>query len=406
LRILAVNTGSSSLKAALYQDAGTGDVQLRASMERIGEPHPAFRLTDGGGQTLLERSDGLATHGAAMIALLDWLTERPDMAPDAVGHRVVHGGRRYREPVLVEPEVLAHLYELTSLDPDHLPRAVDVIGRTTERLPGVPQVACFDTAFHRTMPRRARITSLPRELAQEGIVRYGFHGLSYEYIVSELRRSHPGLAAGRVVIAHLGSGASMVAVRDGNSLDTTMGFTPTGGLVMGTRSGDLDPGTIVQLLRLQGLDADQLDDVVNRRAGLLGVSGRSADMRELLSAADSDEDAAAAVELFCYQAGKFLAAMMVASGGAETIVFTGGIGERSAVIRRRICDLVTFLGARLDVERNDAAETVISEAGSPIVMLVIPTNEELVVARHTQRLVRDVFGASQPAAPPPTSPGG
>lgn len=403
MRVLAVNAGSSSLKAALYRDAGAGDIELSAAVERIGEPDAALRLVGSDGETLLERSGGLGTHGAAMIVLLDWLAERPELAPEAVGHRVVHGGRRYSEPVVVAPEVLAHLDELTSLDPDHLPRAVDVIGRTAERLPGLPQVACFDTAFHRTMPRRARITSLPREMAHEGIVRYGFHGLSYEYIVGELRHLYPDLAAGRVVIAHLGSGASMAAVRDGRSLDTTMGFTPTGGLVMGTRSGDLDPGTIVQLLRMHGLDADQLNDVLNRRAGLLGVSGRSSDMRELLAAADSDGDAAAAVELFCYQAAKFLAAMAVALGGADAIVFTGGIGERAAVIRRRICDGVAFMGARLDADLNAATGTVISEAGSPIAVLVIPTDEALVVARHTERIA--VRLQASPGASPSTRQG-
>jgi acetate kinase len=253
--------------------------------------------------------------------------------------------------------------------------------------PAVPQVACFDTAFHSRMPRVARLYALPRRLAEEGIIRYGFHGLSYEYVMEELRRLEPEAAAGRVVVAHLGNGASMAAVRGGVGVDTTMGFTPTGGLVMGTRSGDLDPSVPLYLLGERGLTPAEVSDLLNKQAGLQGVSGTSADMRDLLDREPDDRRAAEAVALFCYQAKKFLGALAAALGGLDALVFTGGIGEHSATVRERVCEGLEFLGIRLDPDRNGAHSPVISSDATAVTVRVVPTDEDLMVARHTRRLI-------------------
>jgi acetate kinase len=262
--------------------------------------------------------------------------------------------------------------------------AIEAVGRA---YPAVPQVACFDTAFHSRMPRVARLYALPSRLAEEGIIRYGFHGLSYEYVMEELRRLEPEAAAGRVVVAHLGNGASMAAVRGGVGVDTTMGFTPTGGLVMGTRSGDLDPSVPLFLLEEQGLTPTEVSDLLNKQAGLLGVSGTSADMRDLLDREAYDGRAAEAVALFCYQAKKFLGALAAALGGLDALVFTGGIGEHSATVRERVCEGLEFLGIRLDTGRNAAHARVISSDDVSVTVRVVPTDEDLMVARHTRRLI-------------------
>jgi acetate kinase len=251
----------------------------------------------------------------------------------------------------------------------------------------VPQVACFDTAFHRTLPPVAQRYPLPRALHDAGVVRYGFHGLSYEYIMQALRAVDPDAANGRVIVAHLGNGASMAAVRDGQSIDTTMGFTPTGGLVMGTRTGDLDPGVLLYLLQTRGMPAEQVNTLVNRQAGLLGVSGISADMRDLLEREAREPAAAAAVDLFCYQARKFLGALAAVLGGIETLVFTGGIGEHAAPIRARICASFEFLGLEIDAGRNQQHAPVISPDGASVTVRVIPTDEDRMIARHTYRLI-------------------
>src|ERR671932_1376079 len=285
-RLLTINTGSSSLKAALYRmwEGAKETLELRAEASRIGDRGGGLRLADARGETLDERQDGLPDHATVLDALLSRLRDRGLDRDDlvAVGHRIVHGGDRYREPQRVAPEVLADLRALVPIDPNHLPQAIAAIEAVARAYPATPQVVCFDTAFHGRMPRVARLYALPRALAEEGVVRYGFHGLSYEYVVGELRRVDRAAYEGCVVVAHLGNGASMAAVRGGVGVDTTMGLTPTGGLVMGTRSGDLDPGVLLYLLQAQGLDAAALSRLVNKEAGLLGVSGRSADVRELL----------------------------------------------------------------------------------------------------------------------------
>jgi len=276
---------------------------------------------------------------------------------------------------------------LIPLDPDHLPQALAAVAAVGRAFPALPQVACFDTAFHARMPRVAQTYALPRALEAEGVRRYGFHGLSYEYIMARLREIDPEAARGRVVIAHLGNGASMAAVRAGESVETTMGFTPTGGLVMGTRTGDLDPGVLLYLLQERGLDAAALSDLVNHEAGLLGVSGSSGDMQDLLAREATDERAAEAITLFCYQARKFLAAMAAALGGLDTLVFTGGIGEHAPAIRARLCNGLAFLGIALDGSRNAAGDAVISAAGSAVTIRVVPTDEEVMIARHVTQVL-------------------
>jgi acetate kinase len=306
---------------------------------------------------------------------------------EAVGHRVVHGGARFLGPVLLDAGAEESIEELADLAPLHngpALAAIRAVGGALE--PEMPQVACFDTAFHSRMPRVARLYALPRRFAEAGVLRYGFHGLSCEYVMEHLRLADPAEANGRVVIAHLGNGASLTAVRGGVGLDTTMGFTPAGGLVMGTRSGDLDPGVLLYMAEERGLKPREIGELINRRAGLLGVSGTSADMRDLLSRETGDPRAAEAVALFCYQAKKSLGALTAALGGLDALVFTGGIGEHSATVRWRICEDLAFLGIRLDRERNAAHAPVISREGGAVSVRVVRADENLMIARHTHRI--------------------
>ena len=387
-RLLTINTGSSSLKAALYEMGQAERLDLAVQAERIGLPDSQIRITDAQGRPLLDQKREIQDHAAALQVLFDWLQEHmPGKKPDAVGHRIVHGGSRYSEPHLIDDELVHALQDLVPIDSNHLPQAIAAIQAVGRRYPSLPQVACFDTAFHRTMPRVAQMFALPRKYWDAGVVRYGFHGLSYEYIMQELRAQDSSAARGRIVIAHLGNGASMAAVLDGRSVDTTMGFTPTGGLVMGTRTGDLDPGVLLYLLESRGMNPAALNGLVNRQSGLLGVSGMSADMHDLLGKAASDEHAAEAIDLFCYQAKKFLGAFAAVLGGLDTLVFTGGIGEHAASVRWRICEGLAFLGIALDKERNEAHGPIISRESGPVIVRVMKTNEDLMIARHTYRLV-------------------
>jgi acetate kinase len=388
-RLLTINTGSSSLKAALYHfSAEAEERELGAEVERIGYPDARLHVEDTDGRSLFNRQDNLPDHAAALHAFLDWLQGRGDGAsPDAVGHRVVHGGSRYSEPQLIDDGVVAALRDLIPIDPDHMPQAIEAIEATRRVYPAVPQVACFDTAFHRHMPRVARQYALPREREQAGVIRYGFHGLSYEYVMGELQRLDPAAAGGRVVIAHLGNGASMAAVRAGRGIDTTMGFTPTGGLVMGTRTGDLDPGVLLYLLQERRMSPADLSALVNKEAGMRGVSGTSGDMQDLLGKEASDPRAAEAIALFCYTAKKYLGALVAALGGLDALVFTGGIGEHAAPVRERVCADLGFLGIDVDPARNRANAPVISRDGAPVVVRVVHTNEDLMIARHTYRLI-------------------
>ena len=390
-RLLTINTGSSSLRAALYRlrEDTTDPPEIRAEASRIGGRGGGLRLADARGEIIDERRDDLPDHIAALDALLsrlrDWGLDRDDLA--AVGHRIVHGGDRHRDPQRVASEVVADLRALVPIDPNHLPQAIAAIEAVGRAYPAVPQVVCFDTAFHSRMPRVARLYALPSRLAEEGIIRYGFHGLSYEYVVDELRKVDRAAYEGRLVVAHLGNGASMAAVKEGVGIDTTMGFTPTGGLMMGTRSGDLDPSVPLFLLEERGLTPTEVSDLLNKQAGLLGVSGTSADMRDLLDREAYDGRAAEAVALFCYQAKKFLGALAAALGGLDALVFTGGIGEHAAPVRERICEDLEFLGIRLDTDRNAAHARVISSDDAAVTVRVVLTDEDLMVARHTRRLI-------------------
>jgi acetate kinase len=386
--LLTINTGSSSLKAALYRlEQSTETRVLTVQVERIDLPESRLHVADANGATLLDRRGNLSSHDAALLELFTFLHDHGLDSPlAAVGHRIVHGGH-YSEPQLVSDEMIRAIEKLVPIDPEHLPQALSAIKAVSQALPALPQVACFDTAFHRRMPRVAQTYALPRDLWDAGVLRYGFHGLSYEYILRELASRDPAVTRGRVIVAHLGNGASMAAVRDGVGIDTTMGFTPTGGLMMGTRTGDLDPGVLLYLLQARGLSPDALNDLVNRRAGLFGVSGISADVQDLLAKEATDENAALAIALFCYQARKFLGALAAVLGGLDLLVFTAGIGEHAASVRQRICAGLEFLGIRLDQQRNLAQAPIISRDDSPVVVRVMQTDEELMIARHTFRVV-------------------
>jgi acetate kinase len=391
-RILALNSGSSSLKVSLYAINGKEEALRSVEVRRIGIPGGRIRAVDARGQVLLDEVLDTPDHAAALRSMLAWLRSQ-DQPIDAVGHRIVHGGPRYSEPQLVTPELVSVLRDLVPLDPDHLPQAIQAIEVIGKEHPSLPQVACFDTAFHRRMPPVAQRCPLPEKFHHEGVQRYGFHGLSYEYILSELQRLDPELADGRIVIAHLGNGASMAAVRHGQGMDTSMGFTPTAGLLMGTRSGDIDPGVLLYLLEERKMTAAAVSDLLNKKSGLLGVSGISEDMQDLLAREKDDPRAGLAVDLFCYRAKKYLGAYAAALGGLDTVVFTGGIGEHAPQIRERICSGLEFLGLVIDPAANQANAPVISSDSSQVKLRVIKTNEELVIARHTARLV----GRSKPA---------
>ncbi len=384
--MLAVNSGSSSLKVSLYGIDKTEQLLLSVEVRRIGIPGGRMEASDARDKTLLARDIDLPDHAAALNMTLRWLREQ-NQEIDAVGHRVVHGGPRYSEPQVITPELMSALQELVPIDPDHLPQAISAIEAVRREHPSLVQVACFDTAFHRHMPQVSQFCPLPARFHDEGVLRYGFHGLSYEYVMSELVRLEGGLADGRVVIAHLGNGASMAAIHHGKSVDTTMGFTPTAGLLMGTRSGDIDPGVLLYLMEEKKMTAKAVNHLLNKESGLLGISGISEDMQDLLEHEKRDARAALAVELFCLRAKKYLGAYAAALGGLDVVVFTAGIGEHAPEIRERICSGLDFLGLKLDPVRNRDNASVISAKSSQVSIRVIKTNEELMIARHTARLV-------------------
>jgi acetate kinase len=381
--VLTINCGSSSVKFALHRTGAGEHAVLRGKLDRIGLADAHFTARAGEGGKLIDDVRPLPNHAAALRELFGWLAGRDEgRGLDAVGHRVVHGGPRHDRPRRVTPELMADLRGLVPLAPNHLPAEIDAIDATERALPGMPQVACFDTAFHRTLPPAARTYALPADVRSSGVERFGFHGLSCEYVMTRLRQDAGEPAGGRVVVAHLGNGASLAAVKGGTSIDTTMGFTPTGGLVMGTRTGDLDPGVLVYLMRERGLDAAALDELVTKRSGLAGLSGGRPDMHDLEEREASDPAAALAVEVFCHTARKHLAAMAASLGGLDLLAFTGGIGENSVAVRRRICEPLGFLGVALCPVRNAAGDGVVSADSSRVPVFVVRTDEELMIARH------------------------
>jgi acetate kinase len=388
-RILTLNGGSSSIKFALFEAAGSLRRILEGGIERIGLPEVTMRVKGVNEADNFSRLVTAPDHTVAVGALMDWIEARSGRdALTAVGHRVVHGGPKYSEPQRITTEMVEELRRLSPFDPEHLPEEILLTEAVHHRFPDLPQVACFDTAFHHDLPRVARLLPIPRRYEAQGVRRYGFHGLSYAFLMGELARlTGPEAAQGRIILAHLGNGASLAAVRDDKSVDTSMSFTPTAGVPMSTRSGDLDPGLFWYLARTEGLDAKQFNEMVNFQSGLLGVSETSSDMRDLLDRETQDVRAAEAVALFCYQLKKWVGAFAAALGGLDTLVFAGGIGENASTVRARICDGLGFLGIELDEKRNAANDAVISAAATPVVVRVIRTDEELMIAKTVCRVL-------------------
>lgn len=387
--VLTINGGSSTLKFALFR-AGVPPVrELSGLIDRIGSSSDtvmSIQASDGRSDRLIVTAPD---HAACLEPICDCLQDAVAREPLlAIGHRVVHGGREYREPQRVTPAVMEELQRLSPYDPEHLPAEIALIRECTRRYPDLPHIACFDTAFHRDMPMVSRLLPIPRRYEQQGVQRYGFHGLSYAFLMKELARvGRPGEASGRVILAHLGNGASMAAVKGGQSIDTTMGFTPTAGLPMSRRSGDLDPGLISYLARTEGMSVGRFQRMVNSESGLLGISECSSDMRDLLKEEGTNSKAAEAVALFCYQAKKTIGSFAAALGGVDTLVFSAGIGERSPVIRARICEGLEFLGIVVDQARNEADAPVISQEGSSVTVRVIHTDEEREIAELVVRVL-------------------
>lgn len=386
---LVLNAGSSSLKFCIFrrpQGAKWG-LEGRGQIEGIGTtPHLKAKGADGGTLTNQKLDSTVSDGRKALDVLAEWLRSQYGGARIlGVGHRVVHGGPRFSDPVVVNPDVLTELHRLTPLAPLHQPYNLAAIEAVAERLPSVPQVACFDTSFHRGQPEVAEVVPLPRDVCKNGVQRYGFHGLSYEYIVSVLPQIAPEIANGRVIVAHLGSGASLCAVNAGKSVDSTLGFTALDGLCMGTRPGAIDSGVILYLFQNLGLTAKEVETILYKKSGLLGISGVSNDMRDLLTS--KEPGACLAIDYFVYQSTKQLGALAAVLGGIDGLVFTAGIGENSAEIRQRICQSSAWLGIQLDEGANARQGPRISQSSSKVSVWAIPTNEELMIARHTERLL-------------------
>jgi acetate kinase len=371
-QVLTINGGSSSIKCALF-DAQDLRRVLEGRIERIGSPRATFTVK---GSQNFSRPLKVRDHTEAVNAFMDWLekeTGRESLG--AVGHRIVHGGPKYSAPERITREMIEYLRMLSPFAPEHLPEEIALVEAISSRFPDLPQIACFDTAFHHDLPKVAQLLPIPRRYFQQGVRRYGFQGLSYAFLTEQLGDR------GRVILAHLGNGASLAAVRDGKPIDTSMAFTPTAGLPMSTRSGDLDPGLVWYLAQTERMSAEQFQTMVNHESGLLGIAETSADMRDLLEREAKDERAAEAVRMFCYQVRKWIGAFAAALGGLDTLVFSGGMGESSPSIRSRICDGLEFLDVTLDGKQNGANAGVISCAENRVKVRVIPTNEELMIAR-------------------------
>lgn len=386
---MTINGGSSSIKFALFDAGGALRRSLSGEISGVGRAQANFQVKALMGGNSFSRPVVAPDHDSAVNILMDWVQERIGLgALAAVGHRLVHGGPKYWEPQQITPEMMDELHQLSPFDPEHLPEEILLTEAFHRRFPTLPQIACFDTAFHHDMPRVARLLPIPRRFDAKGVRRYGFHGLSCAYLIEELARlTSAEIARGRVILAHLGNGASVTAVRGGKSIDTSMSFTPTAGLPMSTRSGDLDPGLGWYLARTEQVTAKQFHHMVNHESGLLGVSQTSSDMRELLLREKEDVRAAEAVALFCYQAKKWICALAGALEGLDTLVFSGGIGENAPEVRARICSGLGFIGINLDETKNAASAPIISSNGSPASVRVIRTDEERVIARIVCRVL-------------------
>jgi len=383
-KILTINGGSSSIRFALYNADEPNICEFFGKVGRIGLPGTTLTFNN----TKQENSKIPSDKISIVEYLIEWLSERYFFTSiKAIGHRIVHG-MKHTQPELVTQELLDELKQISALDPDHLPMEIALIEGFKKRFPLLKQVACFDTAFHSRMPRVAKLLPIPRKFDAAGIQRYGFHGISYSYLMEELTKVAGAEAAnGRIVLAHLGNGASLAAVKNGKSMDTTMGFTPAGGLPMGTRSGDLDPGILWYITQKDSLTSEQLNNLINHESGLLGISETSSDVRDLLKAESKDVRAAEAVELFCYQVKKWIGAYSAVLGGLDMLVISGGIGENSAVIRERICQGLEYLGIEIDTQQNDVNAAIISKDKRSVYVRVIPTNEELMIAKMTGKFL-------------------
>ena len=386
--VLTINGGSSSIKFALFKANGLQRV-LSGRIEGIGLRQSNFAVKSSNPADTFSRPIAAPDHTAAVEALMDWVQQRIDPgALTAVGHRIVHGGPKYWEPQRITPHIITELHHLSPFDPEHLPQEILLAEAFHRRFPDLPQIACFDTAFHHNLPRVASLLPIPRRYEAKGVRRYGFHGLSCEFLLEELARvAGKRAAGGRLILAHLGNGASVTAVVGGKSMDTSMSFTPTAGLPMSTRSGDLDPGLSWYLALTENVTAKEFHRMVNHESGLLGISETSSDMRELLLRQRDDVRAAEAVSMFCYQTKKWICALTGAIEGVDTLVFAGGIGENTPEIRARICTGLNFIGIELDSERNSASAPIISRENSPVTVRVIRTDEELIIAKTVFRLL-------------------
>ncbi|GAA3990709.1 acetate/propionate family kinase [Mucilaginibacter dorajii] len=382
--ILSINCGSSSLKFSLYQ-SGSLLQECSGNVDTIGSTGSSLTIYKDG-KSVLQQSSGFKNLDGAVKAVINWLkTSEYKNSLLAIGHRLVQGGPDHREPELITDELINNLQAFVYLAPNHLPDEVRTIKTFGRAFPGLQQVACFDTAFHRNMPDEAKYYPLPAKYREQGLLHYGFHGLSYEYIMHQIDRKH--IKVSKIIIAHLGNGASMAAVKNGICIETTMGLSPIGGLVMGTRSGDLDPGVILFLLKQGKLTTAQLDKLLSKESGLKAIAGKS-DVQELLQLEAEDPKARVAITVFCYQARKFIGSLTAAMGGMDMLVFTGGIGENSEIIRERICGELGFLGVNLDKKSNHDNKENISSATSRVKVLAMKTNEEVMIAQHTQTIIK------------------
>ncbi|MGB8169712.1 MAG: acetate/propionate family kinase [Chthoniobacteraceae bacterium] len=398
-RVLTINGGSSSIKFALFEVGDSLRRILHGGVERIGQPEAKLHMKGAENADNFSRPVEAPDHAAAVDALMTRIEERSEIsALSAVGHRVVHGGPKYSQPERITAEMVEALRGLSPFDPEHLPEEILLTEEFHRRFPNLPQVACFDTAFHHDLPRVAQMLPIPRRYEAMGVRRYGFHGLSYAFLMDELERvAGPDAARERVILAHLGNGASLAAVRDAKPVDTSMSFTPAAGVPMSTRSGDLDPGLHWYLARTKGLDAKAFNEMVNFESGLLGVSETSSDMRDLLAHEMQDVRAAEAVEMFCYQVKKWIGSFAAALGGVDSLIFAGGIGENSPTIRARICNGLGFLGIELNELRNAEGAPLISTDAARVAVRVIHTDEELMIAQSVVRVLK-LHSPESPAA--------
>lgn len=377
--ILTINGGSSSIKFAIYKLGRSPKMLYSGQLNRIGLPEVIFSIN--GEKIPCKATD----YESAIVCLINWLKEQVDIKITAIGHRVVHG-MQHTEPCLITPTLLKELKEIISYDPDHLPTEIKLIEAFRKQHPEIKQFACFDTAFHQTMPRVAKLLPIPHRFDKAGIHRYGFHGLSYQYLIKKLEKlAGKKVANGRVIIAHLGNGASLAAVHKGKSIDTSMGFTPAGGIPMSSRSGDIDPGVAWIMMKMENLSPKQFNHLVNHESGLIGISGTSGDMSDLLKQEAKDELSAEAVDLFCYQVKKWIGSFAAALSGVDTLIFSGGIGENSPEIRERICKGLDFLGINLDKKQNNKNSILISK--TKVSVYVIATNEELMIAKIVNKMI-------------------